>query len=75
MQVQVFDMGAVLPVNQPARLRFGLVATGFCVAATPGRLMFASQSQELLAKQIFTLKMLLLLIAALMPGGFTPEIN
>ena len=70
LELRVFGMGAALPVKPLARLSLGLAATGFCLAATSGLLMFASQSEELLANRIFTLKMLLLLVAACNAGLF-----
>ena len=70
LELRVFGMGAALPVKPLARLSLGLAATGFLIAATSGLLMFASQPQELLANRIFTLKMLLLLVAACNAGLF-----
>lgn len=70
LELRVFGMGAALPVKPLARLSLGLAATGFCLAATSGLLMFASQPEELLANRIFTLKMLLLLVAACNAGLF-----
>ena len=70
LELRVFGMGAALPVKPLARLSLGLAATGFFTAATSGLLMFASQPQELLANRIFTLKMLLLLVAACNAGLF-----
>ena len=70
LELRVFGMGAALPVKPLARLSLGLAATGFFIAATSGLLMFASQPQELLANRIFTLKMLLLLVAACNAGLF-----
>ncbi len=70
LELRVFGMGAALPVKPLARLSLGLAATGFCLAATSGLLMFASQPEELLANRIFTLKMLLLLVAGCNAGLF-----
>ena len=70
LELRVFGMGAALPVKPLARLSLGLAATGFCMAATSGLLMFASQPEELLANRIFTLKMLILLAAACNAGLF-----
>ena len=70
LELRVFGMGAALPVKPLARLSLGLAATGFCLAATSGLLMFASQPEELLANRIFTLKMLILLVAACNAGLF-----
>ena len=70
LELRVFGMGAALPVKPLARLSLGLAATGFCLAATSGLLMFASQPEELLANRIFTWKMLLLLVAGCNAGLF-----
>ena len=70
LELRVFGMGAALPVKPLARLSLGLAATGFCLAATSGLLMFASQAEELLANRIFTLKMLILVVAACNAGLF-----
>lgn len=70
LELRVFGMGAALPVKPLARLSLGLAATGFLMAATSGLLMFASQPEELLANRIFTLKMLLLMVAACNAGLF-----
>ena len=70
LELRVFGMGAALPVKPLARLSLGLAATGFCLAAISGLLMFASQPEELLANRIFTLKMLILVVAACNAGLF-----
>jgi len=70
LELRVFGMGAALPVKALARLSLGLAATGFCLAATTGLLMFASQPEELLANRFFTFKMLLLLVAGCNAGLF-----
>ena len=70
LELRVFGMGAALPVRALARLSLGLAATGFCLAATSGLLMFATQPEELLANRVFTLKMLILLVAACNAGLF-----
>jgi hypothetical protein len=74
LELRVFGMGAALPVKALARLSvglgLGLAATGFCLAATSGLLMFASQPEELLANRFFTFKMLLLLVACCNAGLF-----
>jgi hypothetical protein len=70
LELRVFGMGAALPVKPLARLSLGVAATGFCLAATSGLLMFASQPEELLANRIFTVKMLLLLAAGCNAGLF-----
>ena len=63
LELRVFGRGAALPVAELARLSLGLAATGFCLAAGSGLLMFSTQPGELLANRAFTLKMLLLLVA------------
>jgi hypothetical protein len=64
LELRVFGKGAALPIKDLARLGLGLVATGFCMAAASGLLMFATRAAELLANRTFTLKMLLLTCAA-----------
>jgi hypothetical protein len=63
LELRVFGMGRELPVKALGRLSLGIALTGFLVAAASGLLMFASQPAELLANRVFTLKMLLLLVA------------
>jgi hypothetical protein len=63
LELRVFGLGAALPVQPLARLSLRTAVTGFAIAAGSGALMFASQPDELLANQAFTLKMLLLLLA------------
>ncbi len=70
LEMRVFGLGAALPVKALARLSLGLAAAGFSIAAASGLLMFASQPAELLANRAFTLKMLLLLVAACNAGWF-----
>lgn len=64
LELRVFGLGPALPVRELARLSLGLALSGFVIAAASGLLMFASQPAELLANRAFTLKMLLLFIAA-----------
>ena len=64
LELRVFGKGASLPVRDLAKLGLSLVAVGFCMAAASGLLMFASQAAELLTNRAFTLKMLLLTVAA-----------
>lgn len=64
LELRVFGLGADLPTRSLARLSLALAASGFCLAAASGLLMFASQPAELLSNRAFTLKMLLLLLAA-----------
>ena len=70
LELRVFGVGAALPVKALARLSLGLAAAGFGLAATSGLLMFASQPEEFLANRFFTVKMLLLFLAACNAGLF-----
>lgn len=64
IEMRVFGKGATLQAKELARLSLSIALTGFCVAAASGLLMFASQAAELLTNRAFTLKMLLLCLAA-----------
>lgn len=70
LELRVWGLGPSLPVEPLARLSLGLVAVGFTVAAVSGLLMFMTQPMELLAHRAFTLKMLLLFVAACNAGWF-----
>jgi hypothetical protein len=70
LELRVFGLGAAVPVQPLARLSLTLVAAGFGLAAASGLLMFGTQPAELLANRAFTLKMLLLLLAACNAGWF-----
>ncbi|MFN4359918.1 MAG: hypothetical protein ACK4F4_04220 [Hylemonella sp.] len=70
LEMRVFGLGAVLPVQALARLSLTLAGAGFSLAAASGLLMFGTQPAELLANRAFTLKMLLLLLAACNAGWF-----
>lgn len=63
LELRVFGLGAALPVKDLARLSLSVALCGFGLAAASGLLMFASQPAELLSNRIFTLKMLLLMLA------------
>lgn len=64
LELRVWGRGAALPVKDLARLSLTLALCGFCVVALSGLLMFATQPAELLSNRAFTLKMLLLTLAA-----------
>ncbi len=64
LELRVFGRGAALPIVPLARLSLGLALAGFGLAAVTGATMFATQPAELLANSAFTLKMLLLWLAA-----------
>lgn len=70
LELRVFGLGAALPVQALARLSLTLAGAGFSLAAASGLLMFGTQPAELLANRAFTLKMLLLLLAACNAGWF-----
>jgi hypothetical protein len=70
LELRVFGFGAALPVQALARLGLTLVLAGFALAAASGLLMFATQPGELLANRAFTVKMLLLFLAAANAGWF-----
>ncbi len=70
LELRVFGLGARLPVADLARLSLVLVAAGFGLAAASGLLIFAMRAEELLTNRAFTLKMLLLLLAACNAGWF-----
>ena len=70
LELRVFGLGAAVPVQPLARLSLTLVVAGFGLAAASGLLMFGTQPAELLANRAFTLKMLLLLLAACNAGWF-----
>ncbi len=64
LELRVWGFGKTLPAKDLARLALLLAASGFGIAAASGLLMFATQAGELLANRAFTLKMLLLTLAA-----------
>ena len=70
LELRVFGKGPTLPVVDLARLGLTLVAIGFTLAAMSGSLMFATQPNELLANRAFTLKMLMLTLAAIVAVVF-----
>ena len=70
LELRVFGLGVALPVPALARLSLTLAGAGFSLAAASGLLMFGTQPAELLANRAFTLKMLLLLLAACNAGWF-----
>ena len=64
LEMRVFGRGAALDVKALASLSLGIAGVGFSLAAASGLLMFASQATELLTNRAFTLKMVLLMLAA-----------
>ena len=63
LELRVWGNAPLLPVRELARLSISLALAGFALVGVTGLLMFATQAGELLANRIFTLKMLLLLLA------------
>ena len=63
LELRVFGRGAALDVKALASLSLGIAGVGFSLAALTGLLMFASQAAELLTNRVFTLKMILLMLA------------
>lgn len=64
LELRVWGLGAALPVRDLARLSLAVALGGFALAAASGLVMFATQPEELLSNRAFTLKMLLLMLAA-----------
>lgn len=64
LELRVFGWGATIAPRDLARLSLSLALCGFGLAALSGLVMFATQPQELLSNRAFTLKMLLLMLAA-----------
>ena len=63
LEIRVFGRGSILDVRALASLSLTLAAIGFSLAAASGLLMFATQAAELLTNRVFTLKMILLMLA------------
>lgn len=63
LEMRVFGRGKSLDARALASLSLGIAAVGFSLAAASGLLMFSTQAPELLTNRVFTLKMLLLMLA------------
>ncbi len=63
LELRVFGRGAALDVKALASLSLGIASFGFGLAAVSGLMMFTTQATELLTNRIFTLKMILLMLA------------
>ena len=63
LELRVFGLGAALPVPALARLSLTLAGLGFVLAAVTGLTMFGTMPGELLANRVFTVKMLLIMLA------------
>lgn len=70
LELRVFGWGRELPLAPLARLSLGLVAVGFGLAGVSGLLMFATQAGELLANRVFTVKIVLIMLAGCNAGWF-----
>jgi len=64
-ELRVWGFGPELPVRALARLALRLSLLGFAILGTSGLLMFAGQTEELLASRVFVVKMGLVLLAGL----------
>ncbi len=64
-ELRVWGFGPELPVRALARLALRLSLLGFAILGTSGLLMFAGQTEELLASRAFLVKMGLVLLAGL----------
>ena len=63
LEIRVFGWGTTLDVRALATLSLAIAGIGFSLAASSGLLMFATQAAELLTNRVFTLKMILLMLA------------
>ena len=63
LEIRVFGRGTTLDVRALATLSLAIAGIGFSLAAASGLLMFATQAAELLTNRVFTLKMILLMLA------------
>lgn len=70
LELRVFGLGAALPAEPLARLSLTLASAGFVLAAVSGLTMFGTMPQELLANRVFTVKMLLIMLAGCNAGWF-----
>ncbi len=70
LELRVFGRGRNLAIADLARMSLGIAAFGFSLAALSGVLMFGTRPAELLSNRAFTLKMVLLLMAACNAGWF-----
>jgi len=64
VDLRIFGLGTSLAPEDLARLALPLVLLGAGLCALSGLLMFSTQAADLLANRVFTLKMLLLMLAA-----------
>ena len=70
LEARVWGMGRDLAVQAVARLALAISVVGFGLAAASGVVMFAAQSDELIANRAFVLKMGFLTLAAANAGLF-----
>jgi hypothetical protein len=64
VDLRIFGLGTSLAAEDLARLALPLVLLGAGLCALSGLLMFSTQAADLLANRVFSLKMLLLMLAA-----------
>lgn len=64
VELRVLGLGKALPARPLMRLALPVVLIGAALCVITGLLMFATQAAELLANRLFTLKMVLLTLAA-----------
>lgn len=64
VDLRIFGLGTSLALEDLARLALPLVLLGAGLCVLSGLLMFSTQASDLLANRVFTLKMLLLTLAA-----------
>jgi hypothetical protein len=63
LESRLLGLAARLPIDALAQATVAFAVAGFTMAAVSGLAMFATQPLELLANRVFTLKMLVLLLA------------
>jgi NO-binding membrane sensor protein with MHYT domain len=64
VDLRIFGLGTSLAAEDLARLALPLVLLGAGLCALSGLLMFSTQAADLLANRVFSLKMLILMLAA-----------
>lgn len=64
VDLRIFGLGTALALEDLACLALPLVLLGAGLCVLSGLLMFSTQASDLLANRVFTLKMLLLTLAA-----------
>lgn len=70
LEVRVWGFARELPVPALARLSLTLALAGFALVLVSGVAMFGTRPGELLAHRVFTLKLVLILLAGLNAAAF-----